>query len=149
MTTTPALPFGVEYGTATPEGGDYEIEQCASHEAALERLAEYAADGYVTGDAALTCAPGCRYALAVYLDASGCPTGEIPEVPSAPARVAFHLTVYERSADGRRSLVSDGDARYWIDSSALDEDVPDDLGSDEALADAYARWCRGDNTSEA
>ena len=64
-------------------------------------------------------------------------------------RLVFRLTVYERSADGRRSLVSDGDARYWIDSSALDEDVPADIGSDEAASDAYARWCRGGNTSEA
>lgn len=62
--------FGVEYGTATTKGGDYEIEACDSLDAARGRLAELRAEGYAPGDGV---AVGARYASLVELDATGCP----------------------------------------------------------------------------
>lgn len=69
--------FGVEVGTATKSGGDYEIEEYETRAEAIERVAELAEEGRVTGRAAEGVEPGTEYAMACHLDATGCPTGYI------------------------------------------------------------------------
>jgi hypothetical protein len=53
------------------------------------------------------------------------------------ARSAYGLSTY--NTVGSRTLVGDGQERYWIDSTALYEKVPEAKG--DALASDYARWC--------
>lgn len=77
MTTT-HKPYGVEIGTADRVGAtEYEVEEFDSKAKAKRRLKELKAAGYVTGAAALKAEKGARYALAVYLDSTGCPQGEL------------------------------------------------------------------------
>lgn len=66
-----------------------------------------------------------------------------------PAGEAYDLTIYERSADGLRTLVGDGQTRYWVDSAALAVEVEPCDGATESGADQYARWCIRANAGEA
>lgn len=69
--------YGVEFGTSLTVGGDYEVKEFATKKAARAHLAELKRRGYVTGSKALAKLPvGTRYALAVYLDHTGCPMAE-------------------------------------------------------------------------
>jgi hypothetical protein len=68
---------------------------------------------------------------------------------SGRAMDVFGLETLSSSTKEGRILISDGEARFWVDAIALEEEVEKCTPNTCAEADAYSEWCRGANADSA